>query len=285
MLKEKMFDTGPVKLNYVEGPDSGPPLVLLHGIGHRWQAFLSIMPALAARWHIYAMDFRGHGRSGRTPGAYRGTGYVVDAVAFLQNIVKEPAVIFGHSLGGIVGMWLASSLGQQVRGLILGDNVLTAQSLAQNEHLLALYAAIRDLAQSGRLLDDLAEALADIRVTLPGKKETVRWGQFPGMDAALFRFLAQTYSQMDPEVFTALFEGRATDGWDADTMFRQIKCPVLLLQANPALGGSMSDADVRTAVGLLPRVTHVRMIDFGHLLHLQRPEPVARVVMNFLESL
>ena len=285
MLKERMFDTGPVKLNYAEGPDSGPPLVLLHGIGHRWQAFLPVIPALAARWHIYAVDFRGHGHSGRTAGAYRGTDYVVDAVAFLQNVVKDPAVIFGHSLGGIVGMWLASSMGQQARALVLGDNVLTSQSLAQNEHLLALYGALRDLVRSGRLVDDLAEALADIRLPLPGKNEGVRWAQFPGMDPALFRFLAQTYSQMDPEVLTALFEGRATDGWDADTMFRQIKCPVLLLQANPALGGGMSDVDVRTALGLLPRVTHVQLFDFGHLLHLQRSEPVVRAVTNFLESL
>ena len=36
MLEEKNFDTGVVHLNYAEGPDSGPPLVLLHGRGDRW---------------------------------------------------------------------------------------------------------------------------------------------------------------------------------------------------------------------------------------------------------
>ena len=68
MLKEQPFDTGRVTINYAEGPASGPPLVLLHGIISRWQYFLPIIPNLSIRWHIYALDFRGHGKSGRVPG-------------------------------------------------------------------------------------------------------------------------------------------------------------------------------------------------------------------------
>lgn len=65
MLSEKTFDAGAVSVNYAEGPRSGPPLVLLHGVTSRWQAFLTMMPVLAQRWHVVAADLRGHGRSGR----------------------------------------------------------------------------------------------------------------------------------------------------------------------------------------------------------------------------
>src|SRR5437762_336652 len=69
-LKEQGFDSGLVRLNVASGPDSGPPAVLLHGVARRWQDFLPILPALTLRWHVHAIDFRGHGRSGRAAGAY-----------------------------------------------------------------------------------------------------------------------------------------------------------------------------------------------------------------------
>ena len=65
MLTERTFDAGDVSLNYAEGPPAGPPLVLLHGSSLRWQHFLPVIPLLGWRWHLYALDLRGHGRSGR----------------------------------------------------------------------------------------------------------------------------------------------------------------------------------------------------------------------------
>jgi pimeloyl-ACP methyl ester carboxylesterase len=59
LLKELSYQTGVVAINYAEGPPNGPPLVLLHGLTGRWQAFLSVIPALSVRWHDYALDFRG----------------------------------------------------------------------------------------------------------------------------------------------------------------------------------------------------------------------------------
>ena len=40
-LVERTIDTGQVVLNYAEGPAHGAPLVLLHGLGRRWQIFLT----------------------------------------------------------------------------------------------------------------------------------------------------------------------------------------------------------------------------------------------------
>jgi pimeloyl-ACP methyl ester carboxylesterase len=67
MLFEKRYRVDEVALNYAEGPDAGPPMVLTHGLTDRWQYYLPIMPFLTMRWHVYALDFRGHGRSSRTP--------------------------------------------------------------------------------------------------------------------------------------------------------------------------------------------------------------------------
>ncbi|MFY9662418.1 MAG: alpha/beta fold hydrolase, partial [Terriglobales bacterium] len=73
-LVERTFDIGEgqlaVRLNYAEGPAAGPPLVLLHGLGRRWQVFLPLIPALSMRWHIFAVDLRGHGKSSRVSRGY-----------------------------------------------------------------------------------------------------------------------------------------------------------------------------------------------------------------------
>ena len=65
MLSEKSFDTGELPLNYAEGPTSGPPLVLLHGLTGWWHAWEPCLPQLTPTWHVYAVDLRGHGQSGR----------------------------------------------------------------------------------------------------------------------------------------------------------------------------------------------------------------------------
>ena len=107
-LEEKTFDAGEVRLNYAEGQDNGPPLVLLHGLGRRWQVFLPLIPSLVLRWQVYALDLRGHGKSAHVPHGYRGTQYSADVTQFLREKVKEPTVLLGHSLGGMVAMWIAA---------------------------------------------------------------------------------------------------------------------------------------------------------------------------------
>lgn len=121
MLLEHGLHTGVVALNYAEGEASGHPLVLLHGGSARWQSSLPLIPEVSQRWHVYAPDLRGHGKSGRVPGCYRLIDYAVDIAAFLQQVVQQPAVLFGHSLGGHVAILVAARYPHLVRGLIIGD--------------------------------------------------------------------------------------------------------------------------------------------------------------------
>jgi pimeloyl-ACP methyl ester carboxylesterase len=129
MLTERRFDTGEVKLNYAEGSDSGPLLVTVHGGASHWQGFEAIIPALAARWHIYALDLRGHGRSGWTPNRYTLDDYTADLLAILERRIGQTAVLFGHSLGGMIALLAAARAPQAVRAVILGDTPLVLAGL------------------------------------------------------------------------------------------------------------------------------------------------------------
>src|SRR5947209_9478255 len=97
----------PWSLNCARGPAHGPPMLFLHGVLRCWQDFLPLIAPLTTRWHVHALDFRGHGRSSPRSGRYRVVDYVEDAAAFLRHGCDEPAVVYGHSLGAMVALAVA----------------------------------------------------------------------------------------------------------------------------------------------------------------------------------
>lgn len=297
-ITERTFGTGEVLLNYAEGPSNGPPLVLLHGLGRRWQVFLSLIPALSLRWRIFAPDLRGHGKSGHIARGYRGTQYAEDIALFLRDRVQEPAVVFGHSLGGMIGMWVASHHPELVRALILGDNMIVTHppnraddhAQAQNPRLrnpmyTALFAGLRDLARKGGSVEAIADGIGKIILPIAGSDDTITIRQLPGNDEAYLLSWARCVQQADADAYEMTLDGSALEGWDGETVLHGISCSTLLLQGSTELGGLMSDGDVALATRLLPHHTHVRFRNLGHALFIQQPEPVLRAVTNFLESL
>ena len=283
-ITENTFDAGDVRLNYAEGPPNGPPLVLLHGLGRRWQVFLPLIPALSLRWHIFAPDLRGHGKSTRVPRGYRGTQYSDDIIRLIRGCVSSPAVIFGHSLGGMVGMWIASHHPELVRALILGDNLIIPRHLDHPMYV-SLFSGLRDLARKGGSVEQIAARIGKIELQVAGARESVAIRELPGNDEAYLLSWARGVAEVDPDAYDMTLDGSALEGWNGETVLRGITCPTLLLQASRELGGLMSDADVALATRLLPHHTHVRFRTLGHALFIQQPEPVLRAVTNFLESL
>ncbi|MFC4590596.1 alpha/beta fold hydrolase [Sphaerisporangium corydalis] len=89
---------------------AGPPLVLLHGIGHHWQAWEPVLDLLAASRDVIAVDFPGFGASPPLP---PGTPYnpetLADAVeAFCAKLGVDEPHVAGNSLGGYVALTLAA---------------------------------------------------------------------------------------------------------------------------------------------------------------------------------
>ncbi len=293
MLEEQIFNAGVVTINFAEGPPSGPPLVLLHRGGDRWQCFLPIIPSLVMRWHVYALDLRGHGKSGRVPGQYRPEDYVADIVAFLESQLTERVILFGHSLGGWIALLVAAGRMEKVRALILGDPPLCMErflAIEGSEKRISLWRTMRGLAGSGLSVPELASALANLPVSVPGQDAPMRYGDLPGMDTAHLQNWAKTLSQVDPDVAQYHAEGRLdeyVENVDLDAALRQMTCPVLLLQADPSQGGVISDGDVKHALSLLPDGLHVQLEGAGHDLGLGawKVTPLLRAVTNFLESL
>ena len=282
-LREFTFETRGVSLNYAVGPETGSPLILVHGLGRSWHVFLPMIPALSLRWQIFAVDLRGHGKSSHVVRGYHGTEYAADIGAFLRERVGQPAVVFGHSLGGMVAMWVAAHHPEFVRGLILGDNMILSSKLPSGYQ--SLFTDLRDLARKGGSVEEIARGLARVRVRVPGTDEAMDLGELPGNDEAYLRSWARYLQQVDPDTYEMTLDGSSVEGWDGEAVLKQIRCPTLLMQANPSLGGMMSDHDASRACTLLAHPARVKFPTLGHALFIQNPEPIMRAVTNFLESL
>jgi len=293
MLKERSFNTGTIEINFAEGPHSGSPLVLLHGLPGRWQEFLPIMPTMSLLWHTYALDFRGQGKSGRVPGQYLSKYYAADVVKFLQQQLDEPAILFGESAGGMVALGVAAQRPELVRAIVVGDSPIDMNVLVgwmTSEGFQHYFSALRELSGLDHSIAELTRQIADIPIQVPGQDTRIRYGDSPGVDAIQIQQLAITLSHMDPGVLEYHAEGRAREfleGFDLDKVLGRITSPVLLLQGNPSLGGMMTNEAVKHVQSILPNAMHVLIETAGHDLGLDTWEvsPLLRAVTSFLGSL
>lgn len=283
-IREKIFEAGSVEINYAEGPRNGRPLVLLHGLARNWQDFLPLIPKLSQSWHVYAVDMRGHGKSARVPRGYASRAYAVDVVELLGQVVGEPAVLFGHSMGAVAVMHVAAEQPQLVQACILGDNVLFRDTLAHSMYP-ALFAALHQLVLEGGSVREMAARLAKVGIQVPGLDYPVAIGDLPGNDEAYLLKWADCLQQVDPQALEMTLDGSTLADFDGEDLLRRMKCPTLLLQASPELGGLMPNAEVEKAMRLLARPKLVRFPLLGHALHLQQAQPVLQAVCAFLDSL
>lgn len=160
---EHALDCGSVTLNYAELPGDGTTVLLLHGLGARWQVFGPLLVGLKGEAHVYALDFRGHGISGRTPDHYRLEDYIADALALLRRIPK-PVVVYGHSLGGWVAMALAAACPSDISGVVVAESAIFPENIPQEaavSYLADLPLALRSLAKSLNQMDP--EVMAHFR--------------------------------------------------------------------------------------------------------------------------
>jgi len=120
-FEEKTFTTDGTTINYVEGPDNGLPLLLIHGQLVQWESYQLVLPELAEHFHVFAVDCHGHGKSSHDPAKYTAGGIGSDLAAFIEQVIGEPAIVSGNSSGGLLAVWLAANSPENVLGVVLED--------------------------------------------------------------------------------------------------------------------------------------------------------------------
>jgi pimeloyl-ACP methyl ester carboxylesterase len=125
-------DADGVRLHAVEGGQpGGPAVVLLAGFPQTWYAWRKVMPILADRFHVIAIDLPGQGHSERPEGSYD-THTVAAHVHAAVKALGVPAYwLVAHDIGAWVAFSLALNFGSQLRGVALLDAGIPGITLPQ----------------------------------------------------------------------------------------------------------------------------------------------------------
>lgn len=103
-------------------PRELPPALLLHGFTNDAHLWDPLGAELSAERDVYALDFRGHGDSGReADGRYLHASLADDLVAAVEHFAPAGAVLVGHSLGARVAMLASPRLGRGLKALVVLD--------------------------------------------------------------------------------------------------------------------------------------------------------------------
>jgi pimeloyl-ACP methyl ester carboxylesterase len=98
---------------------AGEPLLLLHGLAGSTRNWVELLPDLLQAYRVVAVDWPGHAGSGSLPRGASTTDFAAVAAAVLEQEGLGPALVAGHSFGGLVAIRLAQSRPELVRGLLL----------------------------------------------------------------------------------------------------------------------------------------------------------------------
>jgi pimeloyl-ACP methyl ester carboxylesterase len=112
---------GPVRYLELGGPARAPVLLCVHGLGGSAINWGLLAPHLVDRYRVVAVDLFGHGASG-VPTGPRHDAVTADRRLldrFVREVVGEPVVQLGHSMGGVLTLLHAAAAPESVRRLVL----------------------------------------------------------------------------------------------------------------------------------------------------------------------
>src|SRR6058998_397122 len=120
---DRFVSVNGLRIHYLDwGAEGKPPLIVLHGIGRVAHTFDHIAPHFTGKYHVMAIDMRGHGDSGwDSKGAYLVEDYTKDIEALAEQLHLRNIVIWGNSTGGRVAQVFAGLHPELVAAVISED--------------------------------------------------------------------------------------------------------------------------------------------------------------------
>jgi len=302
-----VFSSGvPIAVRDFGGEGAG--IVLVHGLGRTLLDWTVIGPLLARRHHVVALDVRAHGKSGDGPWSWLAAIDDVAAVATSCDM-PDPAVV-GHSLGGMIAtMW-----GQHhpdCTGVVNLDghgNPRPDQYVGLDPDWVAERRA-ESLALRAKTLQALSGPLSAQQVgALVAQQKSVA-GQ---VGAPVELFVEATHRSLDVRDGQGYLRPSpagaggdmmaAVDECDMLTLYRQVRCPLLVVAGTRPEADYGDDAAgvawihellaafrkgvTRDLTDLAAEQANVRFeaVDGSHALPFEQPQLIADLVLDFLST-
>ena len=271
---------------YVRAGKSHPqrhPILLIHGFGASTDHWRKNIIGLSSDFEVWAIDLLGFGRSAKPDLAYSGQLWQEQVHDFIREVIGQPAILAGNSLGGYVALSVASQMPTAAAGLILLNS---AGPFTDTEPKPEPSVWKKGISKSMRwlfwqewasfLLFQWTRRKAVIRKTL----QKVYLDQ----NAVTPRLVEEIYRpSCDPgaaKVFASVF--KTPQGEKVDVLLKQLKLPLLMLwgEADPWINCQERSAKFRQHY---PQLTE-HFLQAGHCPHDEIPEQVNQLIRQWIFS-
>ncbi|WP_426514641.1 alpha/beta fold hydrolase [Dactylosporangium sp. McL0621] len=231
---------------YYETHGSGRPLVLLHGGLGSGEMFGPVIPALAERHQVIAVDLQGHGRTADVDRPLDLGSMAADIAALIEHLGLDRPAVVGYSLGGGVALRTAADH----PGLV--SRLVAVSAHAWTE---AIYEEMR--AQQGQVTGAAAEFMKETPMYQLYQRVAPRPEDFPRLLDKIGEFMAQPFDVRD-----------AIAGLQVPTMLvaadADMAPPSHYVEVFKLLGGGLRDGgwmgegrpEGGHALAILPGLTH-----------------------------
>ena len=260
-----------LKFHYLDWGGDGPPLVMLHGLtghAHTWD---HTAEALSARYHVYALDQRGHGDT-EWASRYGIPAMLGDLLGFLDALALPVVTLVGLSMGGIVAYQFTAAHPERVSRLVvldIGPEIAPAGARRVAADLVA-----KDVFES----ED--EAVATARAANP--RPTDEW---------LRHRVSHNLRPLPDGTLTFKWDkalrapGAIGDGLSPDerwAAWNSLSCPVLLVRGDDS--DILAPETAERMVAGHPHASLAVVPDCGHSITLDRPEGLLDAIEPWLAA-
>ena len=251
-----------VRLHYAaQGNEDGEPIIMLHGYSDSWFSFSRIMPLLDAKYRVYVLDQRGHGKSDQPNSGYALPDLARDVIAFMDAKGIQRATVVGHSMGSFVAQHVAALSPERVQRLVLLGSGTTLRN----------------------------EAIAGLRGELNGFNGVVPYRFIKEFqDSTVFNPLPEEFmkkvnsesEQLSLNTWRQLLEGMLAD--DSTVALADLKMPVLVLWGEKDT--FFPESDQKKLVETLDTKFARSYPATGHALHWEKPAEVVKDITSFMNE-
>ncbi len=271
-FRQDWIDAGGVKTRYVQaGAKDAPAIIMLHGTGGTWEAYMATIGPLSKRFNCFALDFMGSGYSEKPRRDYQILDYVDQVAAFMAAVGLKQASLIGISLGAWVAVRFASVHPDKTEKVILN----------------APFGLADDAEEIGGILTRRGQAYDNPTWENIKKIFDSLFYREDKRIADLIALRQATYSSPEAKavsehVLAVLGPKYLHDNLITDAECRAIKAPVLVVD-------SLKDRPLfrKTAshlVELLPNATRLEIDNVGHWPQFEDPETYNTAAINFLSG-
>jgi pimeloyl-ACP methyl ester carboxylesterase len=252
----------------------GEPVVLVHGLGGAATNWTLLAPGLAKRRRVLAPDLPGHGGSAPPPRDADLRTYARLLAGLLERQAAAPAVVVGHSMGGLVAMRLATSRPDLVRALVLFETAGIRSLSRSTMVFLGLSGLVRPARKVARLRR---------RVAATPRLRRVVFGYWGAADPATMPAEAVLgWLEGAAEATDTATAGRALLRDDPRFDLDDIACPALVVwgardRLLPVADGFEFARRLRAPIRVIPGA--------GHLLIGERPDDCLSILERFLDRI